>query len=107
MTFNVFTIIPHARLAQAVLGGTVVTPGLKGDVKLTVRVMIWRVCLLTRHLGFQLAPRTQHGQSARLPGRGMPRVQGSGAGDHYVHYEIELPTCVAGFVVCFCSLHDC
>ena len=63
-------------LAQAILGGTVTIPGIDGDVLLHVKAG------------------TQPGRRSRLPGRGIPRVNDSTRGDHYVHFEVKIPTYV-------------
>jgi curved DNA-binding protein len=61
-------------LAEALLGGEVPVRTLKGRVVLTV------------------PPGTQAGRTFRLTGQGMPRVNGSGAGDLYAKVRVVLPT---------------
>jgi curved DNA-binding protein len=61
-------------LAEALLGGEVPVRTLKGRVVLTI------------------PPGTQAGRTFRLAGQGMPRVNGSGAGDLYAKVRVVLPT---------------
>lgn len=61
-------------LTDAVLGGEVEVPTLKGRVLLT------------------LPPQTQNGRSFRLAGQGMPHLSGQGRGDLYAKVRIVLPT---------------
>ncbi|XP_047125587.1 dnaJ homolog subfamily A member 3, mitochondrial isoform X1 [Hydra vulgaris] len=58
---------------QAILGGTQVVPGIHGDVEIT------------------LLPGTQSHQQMRLIGKGIPRLNGHGNGDHYLQIKIHLP----------------
>lgn len=60
-------------LREALLGGEVHVPTLKGRVLLT------------------LPPATQTGKSFRLTGQGMPRLKGDGSGDLYVRIRVVLP----------------
>ncbi|NJD27107.1 MAG: J domain-containing protein [Chloroflexi bacterium] len=61
-------------LREALLGGEVPVPTLKGRVLLT------------------LPPATQSGRTIRLKGQGMPRFKGEGTGDLYVRVRVVLPT---------------
>ncbi|MBN1202134.1 MAG: DnaJ domain-containing protein [Anaerolineae bacterium] len=62
-------------LYTAVLGGTLRVPTLEGDVSLQIR------------------PGTQSGQTVRLRGKGMPRLQQHGVyGDLYAHILVQVPT---------------
>jgi DnaJ-class molecular chaperone len=58
----------------AALGGEVSVPTLKGPVSM------------------KIPPETSSGKTFRLPGRGMPRLKGGGAGDEYVKVMIVIPT---------------
>jgi curved DNA-binding protein len=60
-------------LEEALLGGQVVIPTLKGRVALTVPAG------------------TQNGRTFRLAGQGMPRLKGDGAGDLFVRARVVLP----------------
>lgn len=68
----------HVRIplnvVQASLGTDVAVPTLNGDRKLKVD------------------PGTQPGQAVRLKGEGIPRLEGSGRGDLFVHFEVVVPT---------------
>jgi molecular chaperone DnaJ len=59
--------------AQAVLGTTTEVPTLHGEVTLDV------------------PPGTHHGDEFRLPGKGIPRLNDRGRGDHLVYAVIEVP----------------
>jgi len=59
--------------AQGILGGSIKTPGLNGDIDLTIQ------------------PGTQSHQQMRLIGRGVPHLNGHGKGDHYINIKIHLP----------------
>ena len=58
---------------EAALGATVEVPTLKGKVSM------------------KIPPATSSGRKFRLPGYGMPRVKGGGAGDEYVAVRIVMP----------------
>ncbi|KAK3755697.1 hypothetical protein QZH41_008940, partial [Actinostola sp. cb2023] len=58
---------------QAILGGKIKISGIQGDIELTI------------------PPGTQSHQQMRLSGRGIPRVDGLGRGDHYVSFKIHIP----------------
>jgi curved DNA-binding protein len=59
---------------EAVLGATVVVPGIDGA------------------LSVKIPPGTSNGQKLRLRGRGLPKPKSSERGDLYVVAEIEMPT---------------
>jgi len=59
--------------AQAILGGNLRVPGLHGDVDL------------------KIPAGTQSHQQIRMIGKGIPRLNGYGRGDHYIHIKIHLP----------------
>jgi DnaJ-class molecular chaperone len=61
-------------VADAALGGEVQVPALKGPVSM------------------KIPPETSTGKMFRLPGYGMPRLKGSGAGDQYVRVQVVVPT---------------
>mgnify|MGYP005855520881 CR=1 FL=1 len=61
-------------LTQAVLGGEVEVPTLKGRVAL------------------RIPPETQNGRVFRLAGQGMPRLGGGGYGDLHARVRVVLPT---------------
>ncbi|MEF3272972.1 MAG: molecular chaperone DnaJ [Chloroflexus sp.] len=61
-------------VAQAALGGEVSVPTLEGTEKL------------------RLPPGTQHGQTFRLRGKGVPYLRQQGRGDLVVHIRVEIPT---------------
>ncbi|XP_063170841.1 dnaJ homolog subfamily A member 3, mitochondrial isoform X1 [Candoia aspera] len=63
----------HISIAQAVLGGTARSPGLYE----TISVMI--------------PPGIQADQKIRMSGKGVPRVNSYGYGDHYIHIKIKVP----------------
>ncbi len=60
-------------IPEAVLGGKVRVPTVDGTVNLTI------------------PPGTQNGQKLRLKGRGAPRLEGYGRGDHYVEVRVSIP----------------
>lgn len=59
---------------EAALGATIQVPTLRGKVSMKV------------------PPATSSGRTFRLPGYGMPRVKGGGAGDQYVTVKIVMPS---------------
>lgn len=59
---------------EAALGATIEVPTLRGRVSM------------------KIPPATSSGRTFRLPGYGMPRVRGGGAGDQYVTVRIVMPT---------------
>jgi len=61
-------------IAQATLGGVVKVPGIYEDHVL------------------QIPPGTQSHHRFRLAGKGVKRLHSPGAGDHYVHVKIKIPT---------------
>ncbi|MGH7765567.1 MAG: molecular chaperone DnaJ [Candidatus Dormibacteraceae bacterium] len=86
--YVVLRVKPHAQLArhehdivyelrvnmvQAALGDRIEIPTLEGPVEIAIPAG------------------TQHGQSFRLQGRGMPDVRGGRRGDHYVVVQIVIP----------------
>ncbi len=60
-------------ITEAVLGGKVRVSTVDGTVNLTI------------------PPGTQNGQKLRLKGRGAPRLEGYGRGDHYVEVRVSIP----------------
>jgi len=83
------TVTPHPRferkgddlhtdlpvpVAVAALGGEVLVPTLRGQVSM------------------KIPPETSSGKTFRLPGYGMPRLKGGGAGDEYVKVQIVVPS---------------
>ncbi|CAH3171002.1 unnamed protein product, partial [Porites evermanni] len=58
---------------QAILGGTIRAPGIHGEIEL------------------KIPPGTQSHQKLRLSGRGIPRLNGMGKGDHFVNFKIHIP----------------
>jgi molecular chaperone DnaJ len=82
------TVAPHARFqrkgddlhvdlpvsaADAALGVDATVPTLKGQVSM------------------KIPPETSSGRTFRLPGYGMPRLRGGGAGDQYVKVQVTVP----------------
>jgi len=61
-------------VAEAALGAEVNVPTFRGTVSM------------------KIPPETSSGKTFRLPGYGMPRLKGPGAGDQYVKVKIVLPT---------------
>lgn len=61
-------------LLDAVLGGEVTVPTLKGA-----------------RLALRIPPETQNGQTFRLAGQGMPRLNGTGFGELYARVKVLLP----------------
>ncbi len=61
-------------LTDAVLGGEVEVPTMRGRVMLNV------------------PPQTQNGRTFRLAGLGMPHLNGNGKGDLYAKVRVVLPT---------------
>ncbi len=83
------TVAPHPRFERkgddlhadlpvpvpvAALGGEVSVPTLKGQVSM------------------KIPAETSSGKTFRLPGYGMPRLKGGGAGDQFVRVQITIPT---------------
>lgn len=62
-------------LSQAILGGSIVVPGIYGEMNL------------------KISPLSEHGQRSRLRQKGLsdPRSSGRVLGDHYVHLNISYP----------------
>ncbi|XP_054848489.1 dnaJ homolog subfamily A member 3, mitochondrial isoform X2 [Eublepharis macularius] len=60
-------------VAQAVLGGTARAPGLYETITITI------------------PPGIQSDQRIRMSGKGIPRVNSYGYGDHYIHIKIKIP----------------
>jgi molecular chaperone DnaJ len=60
-------------VASAALGGTIVVPGLRGDVEVVV------------------PPGAQFGDTVRVRGEGMPMLRGTGIGDLVVHLIVTVP----------------
>ncbi|XP_043945266.1 dnaJ homolog subfamily A member 3, mitochondrial isoform X2 [Protopterus annectens] len=60
-------------VAQAILGGTARVQGLYDTINITI------------------PPGTQSDQRIRLSGKGIPRVNSYGYGDHYIHVKIRIP----------------
>lgn len=54
---------------------------------------IFIVCFFLREelLLFQIPPGTQSHQQMRLVGKGIPRLNGIGRGDHYINFKVHLP----------------
>jgi len=63
----------HIGFAQAILGGNITTKGLYNDIDLLIK------------------PGTQSHQQMRLIGKGIPRLNGYGKGDHLLNIKIKLP----------------
>ena len=61
-------------VAEAALGTEVRVPTLKGSVSM------------------KIPPETSSGKTLRLPGYGMPRLKGGGAGDQYVKIKVVVPS---------------
>jgi molecular chaperone DnaJ len=70
---DLFCSVPVSYDAAA-LGGEVEVPTIEGFAKL------------------KLAPGTENGKVFRLRGKGMPNVEGYGAGDLHVRVGVEVPT---------------
>ncbi|XP_050417552.1 protein tumorous imaginal discs, mitochondrial isoform X1 [Patella vulgata] len=64
----------HITLTQAVLGGSIRTPGIYDDIILNIPAG------------------TQSHDRIRLQGKGITRVNSYGTGDHYLHIKIKIPT---------------
>ena len=64
----------YLRVTVAALGGEVSVPTLKGQVSM------------------KIPAETSSGKTFRLPGYGMPRLKGGGAGDQFVRAQITMPT---------------
>merc|ERR1712048_642437 len=58
---------------MGILGGEITVPGLLGDMNL------------------KIPAGTQSHQKIRMIGKGIPRLNGYGKGDHYMHIKIHLP----------------
>eukprot|EP00126_Sphaerothecum_destruens_P004475 Sdes_comp18208_c0_seq1m7768 len=63
-------------LAQAILGGTCRVKGLNG------------------YLDLQIPPGTQPGGALKLSNRGIKHVNSNGFGDHFVNFNIKIPTSI-------------
>ncbi|XP_041063146.1 dnaJ homolog subfamily A member 3, mitochondrial-like isoform X1 [Carcharodon carcharias] len=63
----------YISIAQAVLGGTARAPGLHETINITVPAGI------------------QVDQRIRLAGKGIPKVNSYGYGDHYIHIKVKIP----------------
>ncbi len=47
---------------------------------------------LKRQVSMKIPPETSSGRTFRLPGYGMPRLKGGGAGDQYVRVQVTVPS---------------
>ncbi|KAG8506461.1 DnaJ subfamily A member 3, mitochondrial, partial [Galemys pyrenaicus] len=65
-------------VAQAILGGTARAQGLHETINVTI------------------PPGTQSDQKIRMSGKGIPRINSYGYGDHYIHVKIRVPKYVRG-----------
>ncbi|KAJ7306055.1 hypothetical protein JRQ81_010421 [Phrynocephalus forsythii] len=63
----------HISIAQAVLGGTARAPGLYETISIVI------------------PPGIQPDQRIRMSGKGIPRVNSYGYGDHYIHIKVKVP----------------
>ncbi|XP_060642708.2 dnaJ homolog subfamily A member 3, mitochondrial isoform X1 [Anolis sagrei] len=63
----------YISIAQAVLGGTARSPGLYETISIVI------------------PPGIQADQRIRMSGKGIPRVNSYGYGDHYIHIKIKIP----------------
>ncbi|XP_072337485.1 dnaJ heat shock protein family (Hsp40) member A3a isoform X2 [Scyliorhinus torazame] len=63
----------YISIAQAILGGTARTPGLHETINITIPAGI------------------QVDQRIRLAGKGIPKVNSYGYGDHYIHIKVKIP----------------
>ncbi|XP_078414889.1 dnaJ heat shock protein family (Hsp40) member A3a isoform X2 [Cetorhinus maximus] len=63
----------YISIAQAVLGGTARAPGLHETINITIPAGI------------------QVDQRIRLAGKGIPKVNSYGYGDHYIHIKVKIP----------------
>nr|XP_028561306.1 dnaJ homolog subfamily A member 3, mitochondrial isoform X2 [Podarcis muralis] len=63
----------YVSIAQAVLGGTARSPGLYETISIAI------------------PPGIQADQKIRMSGKGIPRVNSYGYGDHYIHIKIKVP----------------
>ncbi|XP_067912779.1 dnaJ heat shock protein family (Hsp40) member A3a isoform X2 [Heterodontus francisci] len=63
----------YISIAQAVLGGTARAPGLHETINITIPAGI------------------QVDHSIRLAGKGIPKVNSYGYGDHYIHIKVKIP----------------
>jgi len=70
---DLYVTLPLAA-PDAALGTEVSVPTLKG------------------HVSMKVPPETSGGRTFRLPGYGMPRLRGSGAGDQYVRVQLTIPS---------------
>jgi DnaJ-class molecular chaperone len=61
-------------VAEAALGAEVEVPTLRGKVSM------------------KIPPETSGGRTFRLPGYGMPRLKGGGAGDQYARIKVVMPS---------------
>ncbi|XP_032231954.2 dnaJ homolog subfamily A member 3, mitochondrial isoform X2 [Nematostella vectensis] len=77
---------------QAILGGKIRIPGIQGDMDL------------------KIPPGTQSHQQMRLTGRGVPRIDGLGKGDHYVSFKVHIPKYLnekqKALILAFAELED-
>jgi len=67
------TSVAFISLSQCILGGSIKTPGIHGDIDLAIR------------------PGTKLRQQRCLIGQGIPQLNGCGRGDHYINIEVQLP----------------
>ena len=62
------------KLSEAILGANISIPTLDG-----------------KELSLKIPPGTNHKTKMRLAGHGLPRMQGKGKGDLYVHIHVKMP----------------
>jgi DnaJ-class molecular chaperone len=70
---DLYVTLPVAA-SDAALGTEILVPTLKGQVSM------------------KIPPETSGGRTFRLPGYGMPRLKGTGAGDEYVRVQLSIPS---------------
>ena len=62
------------KLSEAILGTTITVPTLDGN-----------------ELNMKIPPGTRHKTKMRIPGRGLPKMQGSDKGDLFVQIHVDIP----------------
>lgn len=62
------------KLSEAILGTTITVPTLEGN-----------------ELNMKIPPGTRHKTKMRIPGRGLPKMQGSDKGDLFVQIHVDIP----------------
>ena len=88
-----FNIHSNATISftQAILGGETRIPGISGPIMLKVNSFLSFYIWTNAQFTFQVPAGVQSHHKIKLADRGIPRLNGYGNGDHFVHIKIRIP----------------